>query len=169
MCTKTVISLFLLGFLLVLLPMSAVAADTGPKPTMDFEFTQEFSGNPVTITGGNLFECEQSDCSDAEPLMEAGPQRFTCTINSCHALAYGFRNYHHLEIVFSDEKTRQSNIFKTDSFSGKYKVIIREDDLLVESQFSLASFSETTYSILCGCCLLVLAIMVGIVWRVKKK
>ena len=76
---------------------------------MDFTFTQEFPGTQVSIVSGTMFECQQSDCSDAKPLMEAGPQRFSCEATSCHALAYGFSDYHRLEIQFSDGKTRQSN------------------------------------------------------------
>ena len=77
--------------LLAFLPGQVVFADTGPKPTMDFQFQQEMTGEPpLTITSGILFECDQPDCSDAMPLEEAGPQRFTCEVNSCRATAYGF-------------------------------------------------------------------------------
>ena len=71
-------------FILLLLAVSAfpfrsASADMGPKPTMHFDFKQEFTGEPVTIISGILLECEQSDCQDAEPLQEAGPQSFTCS------------------------------------------------------------------------------------------
>jgi hypothetical protein len=137
MITKITRLFLLLAFFQVLLPTRVVLADTGPKPTMDFEFKQELSGEPVTIVSGGLYECEQSDCSDASPLEEGGPQGFFCETNSCNALAYGFSSYHRLEIQFSDGQTRQSNIFRTSGFESYYRVTVRSEDLLVEFQFSL--------------------------------
>jgi hypothetical protein len=154
---KQVISLLLL--LQVFLPLHIVSADTGPKPIMDFTLKQEISGKPVTITSGTLFECENADCSDAVPLKQLGPQGFSCTASSCSALAYGFSPYHRLEIQFSDDKTRLSNIFKTIQFQSKYKVTIRQDDLKVESLFSLDIFTPLTYVLLCGGCLVGIAIL----------
>jgi hypothetical protein len=110
-------------------PEQIVRADTGPKPTMEFTF----SGEPVRITSGTLYECDQPDCSDAQPLGEFGPQRFTCEADSCSALAYGFSTYHKLEIQFSDGKTRESNVFQTAGFDSIYTVTVRSDDLRVEA------------------------------------
>jgi len=76
----------------------APRTDTGPKPTMEFSFDQSLLAQPVTIVSGILYECQQSDCSDAQPLMEGGPQGFRCTAESCDALAYGFAPYHRIEI-----------------------------------------------------------------------
>src|SRR5437867_4905211 len=120
------IKLFLLFLSLqFLMPSHIVLADTGPKPTMEFTFKQELSGETATITSGILYECEQPDCSDAAPLQQLGPQRFSCDGLSCSALAYGFSQYHKLEIQFSDGKTRQSNIFKTAGFDSKYTVTMQ--------------------------------------------
>lgn len=153
-----------------LLPVRLVRADTGPKPTMDFEFKQETAGEQVTITSGILYECEQPDCSDAAPLGEAGPQRFTCEMDRCHALSYGFRPYHRLEIRFSDGKTRQSNVFKTAGFSSKYTVTIRPEDLLVEAPFSQNELPRiTTVLTLCVCALAAVGLPVGaIVFFVRR-
>ena len=169
------IKLFVVSLLLqVALPVPIVLADTGPKPAMDFEFTQQSTGEPITITSGILYECGQSDCSDANPLQEAGPQRFSCEANRCHALAYGFSQYHKLEIKFSDGKTRQSNIFQTAGFDSKYKVTIRPDDLLVEAQFTLGVFPPTItiFVIACLCVVigivLVVALIILLLRRSKK-
>ena len=151
------------------LPVHTVLADTGPKPTMDFSFKQELSGDQLMIVSGTLFECDQSDCSDAAPLKELGPQRFTCDVTSCSALAYGFSDYHKLKVQFSDGKTRQSNIFKTAGFESHYTVTIRADDLLVESQFSLipsnpisnSTFPRSIMVLLLGVCLLVVGVIVA--------
>lgn len=174
MFTKGRLTLILLMVIVAFLPLRSVSADTGPKPTMDFQFIQGFPGQTVTIISGNLFECDRSDCQGAMPLAVGGPQRFTCGATSCHALAYGFTTYHRLSIQFSDGKTRQSNIFKTEQFQSTYKVTIRQDDLLVEPQISLNLFSPLTYILLCTCCLIVIALVIGaIVWimisRKKRK
>jgi hypothetical protein len=158
--------LLLLFFaLLTLLPVQTVLADTGPKPTMDFAFEQEATGEQLTITSGTLYECEQSDCSDAIPLQEGGPQRFTCEATRCHALAYGFAPHHKISIEFSDGKTRQSNIFQTAGFDSSYTVTIRPDDLLVEAQFSLGFLPPVFLIIIVAClCVLVgMGTLVGLV------
>jgi hypothetical protein len=158
--------LFLLFLVLLsLLSIQAVRADTGPKPTMEFAFKQELAGEQPAIVSGTLYECEQADCSDAIPLQEAGPQRFTCEAHSCHALAYGFAPYHKLEIGFSDGRTRQSNIFQTAGFDSSYTVTIRPDDLLVEAQFSVG-FLPPVFLIIIVACLCVsvgVAILIGLI------
>ena len=154
----------LLFSLQVLIPAQVALADTGPKPTMEFTFRQELTGQPVTITSGILYECEQADCSDAAPLQELGPQRFTCEANSCSALAYGFAPYHKIQIEFSDGKTRQSNIFETAGFDSRYTVTIRPDDLLVEGQFSLGILpSAAIILVTCICALVGVGLIVGLI------
>ncbi len=158
---------FLLLFLLIqlFLPINNAFADTGPKPTMEFTFKQELSGEIATITSGILYECEQSDCSDAAPLQQLGPQRFSCDVLSCGALAYDFSPYHKLEIQFSDGKTRQSNIFETAGFDSKYTVTVRADDLLVESHFNLGNMFPRTVTVLllCACILMIGVVVIGVI------
>lgn len=149
--------------LAVLLPAGAVLADTGPKPSMEFQFTQAQSGEPLTISSGILYECDQPDCSDAAPLEEGGPQGFRCEANSCHAIAYGFAPYHRIEIEFSDGQTRQSNVFETAGFDSRYTVTVRPDDLFVEAEFSLGIFPRTgTVLVACTCGILGLGLVVGL-------
>jgi hypothetical protein len=171
MKTKLYLMLILMAIMLMLIPTGNAMADVGPKPTMDFTFTQEFSGDQVSIISGTLLECEQSDCSDAEPLPQLGPQNFSCQGLSCHALAYGFSTYHRLEIQFSDGKTRLSNVFKTGGFNGDYAVTIRQDDLLVKAEFSLSinPYSPTNFIVLGACCLLTLIIAVVVIILIIRK
>lgn len=154
----------LLFVLLAIFPNNAVLADTGPKPSMDFQFSQEMSGEPpVTITLGILLECDQPDCSDASPLEELGPQRFVCEVNSCWATAYGFAPYHQIEIEFSDGQTRRSNVFKTAGFDSKYMVIIRPDDLLVEARFSPGIFPRLAVVLIaCVCAIVGVGLIAGL-------
>ena len=137
---KTLAILFL--FLLAFLPSRIVSADTGPKPTMQFEFKQELPSGQVTITSGIMYECEQADCSDAKPLAVRGPQHFTCDTSGCRVLAYGFSPYHRLEIQFSDGKTRLSNIFETGGFDSVYQVTVHPDNLLVELKYATVPPTE---------------------------
>jgi hypothetical protein len=156
--------------LLVSSPLRGVSADTGPKPSMDFAFTQDFPGTAVTITSGIIYECDQSDCQDARPLEELGPQGFSCQATSCSAMAYGFSTWHRLEIQFSDGKTRQSNIFKKSQFQESYQVTIHQDDLLVESKFSLNLYTPLTYILICGGCLVGIAFLIFlIIWLVRRR
>ena len=158
--------ILLLSFILLLsiLPAHVVFADTGPKPTMEFEFKQALPNGQVTITSGILYECDQADCSDASPLKELGPQRLTCDALSCSALAYGFSDYHKLELQFSDGKTRQSNIFKTAGFDSKYTVTINPNDLSVEAQFSLTAIPPTGLIVIaCICALVGIGLIAGLI------
>jgi len=159
------IKLFLLLLSLqILLPAYGVLADTGPKPTMDFAFKQGLTSEQITITSGILYECEQSDCSDASPLAQLGPQRFTCEAHNCHALAYGFAPYHKIEIEFSDGKTRQSNIFETVGFDSRYTVTARPDDLLVEAQFNPGVLPPVALIVItCVCALVGIGLVVGLI------
>ena len=162
MISKLAKLFLILLFLQMLLPAQIALADTGPKPTMDFQFKWELTGSPVTITSGILYECKQSDCSDAAPLQQLGPQGFRCDSESCSATAYGFSDYHKLEIQFSDGKTRQSNVFKTAGFDSKYTVTVRPDDLLVEAQFSLGVFPPFGIIVITCICLVVALSVVAV-------
>lgn len=162
----------LLLLLVALLPTKIVLADTGPKPTMDFAFKQ-LPEMELQIISGVLYECDQLDCSDASPLEQLGPQGFRCDTESCSATAYGFAPYHKIEIEFSDEQTRQSNIFQTAGFDSKYTVTVRPDDLLVEAQFSLGVLPPFFLIVIICCCalvgiILVVGLIVFLVRRSKK-
>src|ERR1044071_5459114 len=148
----------------MLLPAQIALADTGPKPQMDFQFKYESTEEHPTIISGILYECQQSDCSDAAPLQQLGPQGFRCDANNCSATAYGFAPYHKLKIEFSDEETRQSNIFQTAGFDSKYTVAVGPADLLVEAQFSVGTLPRMAIIVItCICALVGLGLVVGLI------
>jgi len=165
----------LLALAVSLLPWQAAAADMGPKPTMNFTFTQGGPGPQLSILSGTLYECQQADCSDAQPLKKnMGPQRFTCDDSGCNSMSYGYAPYHRIEIAFSDGKTRQSNIFRTAGFSSVYKVTVRQDDLLVETDVLASAPASMWIGIVLGVCcclafLLVVAVIVIVVVRRNSK
>ncbi|MDO8755235.1 MAG: hypothetical protein Q7J80_15165 [Anaerolineales bacterium] len=168
----TKLRILLLSFVLMqfFLPVHAVLADTGPKPTMEFEFKHGLPDGQVTIVSGILYECDQADCIDAAPLEELGPQGLYCKATSCRALGYGFAPYHILEIEFSDGVTRRSNIFETAGFASKYTVTIQPHDLLIEAQFSLGVLPRTgTVIVACiGVLVLGVAIIGLIVFLMRR-
>jgi len=148
----------------IFLPAQTVLADTGPKPQMHFQFKYESAEDHPTIVSGIMYECQQADCSDAAPLEQLGPQGFRCDSEGCSATAYGFAPYHKLEIEFSDEETRQSNIFQTAGFESAYTVTVRQNDLLVDAEFSPAGFAPPLYMIVITCiCVLVGLSVVAVV------
>lgn len=161
MRTKFAKALVLIVFVIAFIPTQKAAADIGPKPSMTFEFTQEFAGDAVQIIQGTQMECEQPDCRDEAPLKTLGAQHFYCTKNTCTSSAYGFAPYHRLELTFSDGVTRRSNIFETGSFNSQYKVIIRQDDLLVKPVVDLGWMSTALWMVGCGCLCVVLMVLVA--------
>ena len=160
-----IIVLVLLVLGLSTIPGQPAAADTGPKPTMNFTFTQGGAGPQLTILGGTLYECQQADCSDAEPLKKnMGPQHFSCVESTCDSTSYGYSPYHRIEIAFSDGKTRKSNIFQTAGFNSTYTVTVRADDLLVEANILASTPGNIWIGIaLSFCCCLVFALVVVVV------
>ena len=160
-----------LSFILIaaILPVQSALADTGPKPSMDFKFKGLQDGE-LQIISGILYECDLSDCSDAAPLEELGPQGLYCDTTSCRATAYGFAPYHILEVEFSDEVTRRSNVFETAGFNSNYTVTIQQDDLLVEPKFGLGAISPYIWFLLsCVCCLAGVALIAVIIFLVTRR
>ncbi len=166
-------TLFLLLIALLVSPTHIALADTGPKPTMDFEFKGLQEGE-LTIISGILFECVQPDCVDAAPLEELGPQGLRCDTSSCSAIGYGFAPYHILEIEFSDGVTRRSNIFETAGFASKYTVTVQPADLLIEAQLSLGAVPPQIiffFALACACngMALVVGLIIFLIIRFVKK
>ncbi len=124
-------------FAAVLVALSLVAygslageahADTGPKPSMEFEF--HFDGEPVPIVDGQLLICDNDDCSRSHPLEELGPQQFRCSSTRCWSDAYGYGSRLKLVVDFED-RTRESNVFRKDAFNARYSVQVRRSTLEV--------------------------------------
>ncbi len=160
--------------LAALLPFNLLRIDTGPKPSMEFQFVQAPGSTPITITGGTLFECDQSDCSDAAPLPKLGPQGFRCDAQGCSAIAYGFKTYHKIEIQFSDGVTRQSNVFQTAGFDSIYTVTIEQNALTVNGK-SGSLFKNLPRNVtfiaaaICGlCALFIIAVVIVVIVLVRR-
>ena len=106
-------------------------ADTGPKPSADFEFKYEIER--VRIVDGQLLVCDDKDCTQSHPLEQAGPQHFTCSDYSCNSLAYGYGHYLKLVITFED-RVRESNVFEKRDFEAKFVVTVTESGLKVREK-----------------------------------
>jgi hypothetical protein len=134
--------------LLIFIPTASVLADMGPKPHMEFDI--KYEGEELQIVSSLLYECSLSDCSDAQPLEDIAVQGIRCYANNlCTAVAYGFRDYHILELTFSDGRTLRSNVFKTVGFLSNYTVTVRENDLLVKERFDLADSIRNIFNSVC--------------------
>jgi hypothetical protein len=145
-------------------------ADTGPKPTMDFDFEFESGVEDSAIVSGILFECNAQDCSDAAPLQEVGPQALYCEPESCRAIGYGFAPYTLLEIEFSDGVTRRSNIFEPIDFDSYYTVYVRPEDLRVEPRFSAEAIPTWAMILIaCICALIGIGLVVGLVVVLRRR
>ena len=164
MSSKLIKPFILLFFLQAFLPIHVAFADTGPKPTMDFQIQFESGVAESGIVSGILFQCNESDCSDATPLEEVGPQRLYCEPQNCRAIGYGFAPFSLLELEFSDGVTRRSNIFEQAGFDSRYTVYVRPEDLLVEAKFSLVpSLSLGILEVItCICALIGLGLIAGL-------
>lgn len=169
--------LFLSLILIAITPL--LMADMGPKPSMDFALDYEISPTP-NIEAVRLLVCEQSDCSDAVPLEEMGPQGIRCDTNTeCYAMAYGFPGeYFKLVLEFDDGTIRTSNIFTHHKFAARYKVTVTADALEVKKNGGSGNpFDWIIYGVIgfyvCGG-LLIVGVIVFVIWMIvdtrrKKK
>lgn len=133
--------------LFLLIPTASVFADMGPKPYMEFDI--DYEGEELQIVSSLLYECAQSDCGDALPLEEVAVQGIGCSDNVCMAVAYGFQEYHILELTFSDGRVLASNVFETVGFISNYTVTVRENELFVEERFDFADFLRNIFNSVC--------------------
>lgn len=125
-------TLTILIILIGILFIPALArADTGPKPTMKFKLVPAID-LMVSVTGGQQIECQDLACLTGKPLVEGGPQRFSCTKDSCSSLAYSYAPYHKLILDVNGKKI-ESNIFTTKGFNSNYTVNITSDKITVDS------------------------------------
>ena len=144
---------------IIFLPTGRAAADIGPKPTLDFQFTLP---EGLTIVDGELLVCQDEACTATEPLLEVGPQGLTCQPTTCQGTIYGTNHPMRLQVTFSDGVTRLSNPFEVPSNQNVYTVEVRETDLLVERQGSAMPLIVLLIPVLCiGLLLLVGVLLVG--------
>ena len=120
-----------LGAALVALLAWPAAGDLGPKPVMEFQLRDRTGARPA-IVGGRHLLCADPACVKSEPLVDYGPQRFSCAWPQCYSMSYGFSTEHHRLVVEFADKTRTSNVFHNADFTSIYAVQVRPDDLFVE-------------------------------------
>ncbi len=141
----------LLGGLAVLL-LTGVAtthADTGPKPTADFEFEYEIP--VVPIVSGTLWQCGDQSCTAKHVLEEGGLQRFQCDADYCWSRAYGYGKYLKLEITFAD-RVRESEVFQKHDFDSIFTVTVTESGLSVREKrkpFDGLFWPALAFTVLC--------------------
>lgn len=107
----------------------AAFADTGPKPTMEFDVSTNVVNFPSESIA--LLICNNSDCSDAQPLRRLGPQGFRCQSFSCKAIAYIFPPFAMMTVTLPNNVVLKSNVFSKQTFNAKYLVAISSTDVVV--------------------------------------
>lgn len=175
---RSLMLMILLAGLGLFLPLSQARADMPPVSAMSYEFRQEGFGLPLQVTSARQYECAQSDCSDALPLVGYGGNlELECSRAQCRA-ANADAYYHQLVITFSDGVTRRSNVFHSTGFDATYLIIIRATDLQVQEKpagewsifgISLPASSALSLSLL-GCFIvgLMLAGLGGVAWYLRR-
>lgn len=148
-CNRIIQLVFLAG-LLASISTSTAYADLGMKPEMEFKFVTEDPQQSFSIQSATLYECQQADCSDAQPIDEIGPQRLICQNDVCTIYFYGLEPYYRLEASFGDGRTLNSRAFAPSGFHSYYTVVVRENDLLVKSRFAFDLFASPICLSVCG-------------------
>ncbi|MCX8062618.1 MAG: hypothetical protein N3D16_08550 [Anaerolineales bacterium] len=136
--------------LLAFLPTFTARADVGLKPEMEFKFIAEDPQQSFVIASATLYECQQPDCSDAQPIDEIGPQRLNCQNDVCTIYFYGLEPYYRLEASFEDGRTLTSQSFAPYGFHSYYSVVVRESDLQVKNRFAFDPFASPICLSVCG-------------------
>lgn len=129
-------TLCILTVMVILFSPSAILADIGPKPSMEFNLIYETT-ETVTLIDGQQLQCEDESCSQPRPLEQLGPQGFYCEQDSCSSLAYGYAPYQKLVLNFSDG-TRESNVFEAGSYHARFDVRVTDTGLVIEERTSTA-------------------------------
>ncbi len=121
-----IISAFFLGV------FSPAQANGVPLIEMNFRFQYMFSPIPK-IEYGNLYYCENHDCSSITTNRAIGKQRFLCQFEKCTAIPLGIKgeDYYILRVTFSDGRTLESNAFTFHEYHQVYKVSVYSDHLEV--------------------------------------
>ena len=113
----------------------SVNADNGPNPTMEFILEYETT-NPVKLIEGFQIESDDRDFLSYDTINSTGPLGFFCTQEMCRSVAFSYKKYHKLSIIF-DDITRVSNVFeKNRGINIVYRVIVTDNDLYVEESAS---------------------------------
>lgn len=131
-------------------PSITARADVGIKPEMEFRFVAEDPQQHFSIQLGTLYECQQANCSDAQPIDEIGPQRLNCQNEVCTIYLYRLEPYYRLEVSLVDGRILTSQAFSPSGFHSYYTVILRESDLLVKNRLVFDLFASPICLSVCG-------------------
>ena len=123
-------------------------ADFGPKPLSNFHFYLTYQTSNLfqnSIIQGQTVDCNNDKCSSPGVVED-----IECKHTSCDSI-YAFHTYSNLmlKLIFSDGKTRESNIVHLDLNNPQtrisYNVVVRDNDLRI-----LTSANKTSLGTLEG-------------------
>ncbi len=140
MFDKKPYQLILLALVLsmLMLPNGQASADVGPKPSVEFTFSYP-TGQSLTPIDAQLFACKDAACRETTTLQGPPYSSPSCKADTCSATLFGSGDYLRLQVLFSDNQTRQSNPFKPSSMRNVYSVRVRQSDLLVTRNVILSN------------------------------
>lgn len=118
---RAAVSFVLVGFACLLVAMS-------PPPEMEFKLLYEISPAPE-FASGTLLQCQEPDCSDGK---QSGEAIYCYTEAKCRVwLVDDDAVYFQIEVFFSDDTVRTSNIFEKTYAYSEYEITVLEDELVV--------------------------------------
>lgn len=130
--------------------ISQAWADIGPKPTVDITLPGELANH---VVAGTLLLCQKSDCSDALPMQDVGPQGFSCRLSTsdkiggshgyvashlpvghCGGLGYGFSPFLQLKLNLKEGNDIVSSVFTKKEFDAHFLADFYQGKLTVIEQ-----------------------------------
>lgn len=142
LCSKF-ITVLICTHLLFLLPTPVAFADAGPAlPPVTFQFEFQTS-TEITINKLSVFACQDTQCLVFTKTGEPN----SCWQSGCQLyFSPAYAPFYKIEVEFAD-KPRTSNVFTQIRLSAIYRVVVRENDLLVSEEFLTSGISNPIYSI----------------------
>ncbi len=128
---------FILLFLIIF--PQHIFADAGPKPKFTYDIVYETTKDIDLIKGIQL-ESDDAGFMRYDTIHSEGAQGFTCFQDLCYAMAYSFKKYHRVILIFNDT-VRVTPVFKHKSFQSNFLITVYEDRLEIEDKTTLIGSS----------------------------
>jgi hypothetical protein len=119
-------------------PTGSASADVGPKPSLEFSFSNNTS-QPLSIISGNILGCNDDACLETISYQGYPNAWLDCKQDTCDGGMLFANRLMRLQILFSDNQTRLSNPFKATAMRNVYKVEVYDSNLVVTRNIYLSN------------------------------
>ena len=116
--------------IILFIPSGVAIADAGPKPTLEFHFSN-LDDQGISIVSANFLACKDVQCLETQQLEWYPMAGLTCKEDTCSGTLYFYSGPMRLNVVFSDNQARSSNPFTVPAMRNVYSVRVGEADLVV--------------------------------------